>query len=443
MKIRLLAVAATLLAVGNAYGLTLEEAVKTALEKNNALKAKKIELQEKFYDLKSAKARLLPTVELFSDYNKTTDPPYAIMNRMEVKKLDMMGTDFNDPGKSQLFRTGLKTEVPIWMGGKLRIAVDLTEKEVKATKEQVKKSENRVIYDVVKAYYGVLTARAFVETAELAVRDAQRHLKDAEAVYKAGLGLKSDVLRAKVYLEQMEENLVKAKSNYEVALRALKVAMGEFPKGGISVDGELTYREFDFNLEELIEQALKNRPELKELQVRLEQTKDMEKMAKADFLPKVGAFGQIFMADDTAPWNKENSSWMVGISASVNLFSGGQKFYQLRKSRIAQRKVKEYREQAEKGIAFEVSQAYYDFTSAKKRVELARAAVEAAQESLRIVEKRYKNGVATITELLDTQTALNQARSSFVAALSAYRQAVAKIYYATGTLPQRYHELTR
>jgi len=443
MKIRFLTAALVALTLGSAHGLTLEEAVKRALEKNNSLKAKKIELQEKFYDFKTAKARLLPSVELFSDYNKTTDPPYAIMNRMEVKKLDMMGTNFNDPGKSQLFRTGLKTQVPIWMGGKLRIAVDLTEKEVKATKEQVKKSENKVIYDVVRAYYNVLTARAFVETAQLAVRDAERHLKDAQAVYKAGLGLKSDVLRAKVYLEQMEENLVKAKSSYQVALRALKVAMGEFPKGDISVDGELTYKEFNFNLDSLIEAALKNRPELKELDIRLSQSKDMERMAKADFMPKVGAFGEIFMADDSAPWNKENSSWMVGVSASINLFNGGQKFYQLRKSRIAQLKVKEYREQAEKGIAFEVSQAYYDFTSAKKRVELARAALESAQESLRIVEKRYRNGVATITELLDTQTALNQARSSFVAALSAYRQAVAKIYYATGELPKKYPQLTR
>ena len=443
MKIKLLAVALALVGFGNSYGLTLEDAVRTALEKNNLLKARKAELQEKLYDLKSAKARLLPSVELFSEYNKTTDPPYAIMNRMEVKKLDMMGTDFNDPGKYQLFKTGVRTSLPIWMGGKLRIAVDLNRKEVRATREKVKESENQVIYGVVRAYYNVLTARAFVETARLAVRDAEKHLKDAQTVYRAGMGLKSDVLRAKVYLEQMEENLVKAKSNYEIALRALKVAMGEFPGGDLPVEGELTYRNFDFNLERLVKEALENRPELKELEVRLEQSRDMEKMAKAEFLPKVGAFGEIFMADDTAPWNKENSSWMVGISATLNLFNGGQKFYQLRKSRIARLKVKEYREQAEKGIAFEVSQAYYHFVSAKKRVELARASLEAAQESLRIVEKRYRNGVATITELLDTQTALNRARSSFVAALSAYRLAVAEIYYATGTLPRRYGELTR
>ena len=441
MRIKLAALLLLFAGTVNSFGITLDEAVKTALEKNNLLRAKREEVKEKFYDYRMAKARLLPRVDLFSEYNKTTDPPYAIMNRMEVKKLDMMGTDFNDPGKSQLFRTGLKVAVPIWMGGKLRTAVDLTKKEVKAAKEQLKKDENTVIYNVVKAYYSVLAAKAFVETAQLAVRDAEKHLKVAQATYKAGIGLKSDVLRAKVYLEQMEENLVKAKSNYSVALRALAVAMGEFPEGELSVDGDLTYKPFNFNLDELIETAIKNRPELKELKVRLSQTRDMEKLAKADFLPQIGAFGEVFAADDTAPWNKENSSWAVGVRASINLFSGGEKLYRLRKSRIAQLKVKEYEERAKKGIAFEVSKAYYNFVSAKKRVDLARAAISSAQESLRIVEKRYKNGLATITELLDTQTALNQARSNYVAALSAYRQAVAQVYYAAGILPQRYHDL--
>ncbi len=441
MKFKLIAL--SLLLIGNAYGITLEDAVRSALEKNNLLKAKKEEIKEKIYQLKGAKARLLPKVELYTQYNKTTDPPYAIMNRMEVKKLDTFNTNFNDPGKSQLFKTGLRVQAPIWMGGKLRIAVDLSRKEVKAAKEQFKKSENEVIYGVVKAYYNVLTARAFVETAQLAVRDAEKHLKDAETVYKAGMGLKSDVLRAKVYLEQMEENLVKAQNNYQVALKALKVAMGEFPKGELQVDGELTYKEFNFNLEQLIKEALKNRPELKELKIRLSQAKDMEKMAKADFLPQIGAFGEIFAADDTAPWNKENSSWMVGVSASLNLFNGGEKFYRLRESKIAQLKVKEYKERAEKGIAFEVSRAYYNFLSAKKRVDLAKAALKAAKESLRIVEKRYRNGVANITELLDTQTALNRARSSFVAALSAYRLSVAEIYYTTGLLPKNYLQLVK
>ena len=439
MKLRLLLLPFFLTV--NAGALTLDEAVKTALEKNNLIKAKKIELKEKEFDYNISKLRLLPRVDFYSEYNKTTDPPYAIMNRMEVKKLNSMATDFNDPGKSQLFKTGLRATVPIWMGGKLRIAVDLAKKEVKATKKQLKKSKEQVIYDVVKAYYGALTAKAFVETAKLAVKDAEKHLKDAETAYRAGIGIKSDYLRAKVYLEEAKEALVEAKSNYEIAKRALAVAMGLMPNSEIDVDGELTYRPFDLNLDELIKTAVKSRPELKELAVRLEQAKDMERLAKSDFMPSIAAFGDYFVAGDTAPWNKENSSWVFGLQATFNVFDGGIKFQKLRKSRLTKLKVQEYMERAKKGVAFEVSRAYYRFLEAEQKLKLAEAAVKSAEESLRIVEKRYKNGLATITELLDTQTALNKARSNYVAALSLYRMAVAEVYYAAGILEKKYREL--
>ena len=425
----------------NAYGLTLQEAVKTALNKNNTLKAKELSVEEKEINLKISKAKLLPTLGLYTDYNKTTEPPYAIMNRMEAQKLDMLNTNFNDPGKSQVFRTGIDAFLPIWLGGKLRIGIDISKKDLKAEKTKLFKSKQEVIYQVVKAYYQVLTAKSFIETAKLAVEDARKHVKDAETAYKAGLTVKSDVLRAKVYLEQAEENLVRAKSNYEIAKRALLTIMGLMPSRSISIDGELTYRKFEFNLPKLIETALKNRPELKELSIREKQTKDMERLAKSDFLPSIVAYGNYFMASDADPLDKDNSSWMFGFKASLKLFDGGIRFKEIEKARLNKLKVKEFMERAKKGIAFEVSRAYYNFLQAQKRVELSAAEIKSAKESLRIVEKRYRNGLATITELLDTQTALNQARSNYVAALSAYRTAVADVYYAAGIIDKRYNEL--
>ncbi|SMP08154.1 Outer membrane protein TolC [Desulfurobacterium pacificum] len=429
------------LITSTSYGLTLQEAVKTALKENNYLKAQEISVKEKEINLKISKARLLPSFSLYTDYNKTTDPPYAIMNRMEVQKLDMFNTNFNDPGKSQLFRTGINAFLPIWLGGKLRIGIDISKKDLKAEKTKLSKSKQEIIYQVVKAYYQVLTAKSYVETAKLAVRDAQKHVKDAETAYKAGLTVKSDVLRAKVYLEQAEENLVKAKSNYEIAKRALLTAMGLMPLNSINIDGELTYKKFNFNLQKLIKTALKNRPELKELSIREKQSNDVEKLAKSDFLPSIVAYGDYFMASDAEPLDKDNSSWTFGLKASVKLFDGGIRFREVEKARLMKLKIKENRERAEKGIAFEVSRAYYNFLQAEKRVELSAAAIKSAEESLRIMEKRYKNGLATITELLDTQTALNQARSNYVAALSAYRMAVADVYYTTGTIDKHYSEL--
>ncbi|MEO2068906.1 MAG: TolC family protein [Desulfurobacteriaceae bacterium] len=439
MKLKL--VALTLLLTAETYGMTLSEAVKTALSKNNQLLAKKFELKEKEHDLKIAKKRLWPTLELYSEFNKSNDPMVSLMNKIEAQKLNPATTDFNDPGTSQLFKTGIKATVPLWLGGKLRTAVSLSKKEVKATKEQLSKEKEKVVFDVVRAYFNVLTAKAYLETASLAVKDAERHLEDAKVAYKAGFAVKSDVLRAKVYLESVKENLVKAESNYEIAKRALALAIGLSGNEPVDVDGNLNFKEFNVDLNEAIKVAIENRSELKELKLRLSQTKDLKDLAKSDFMPQFVLFGEYFLASDNSPIAEDNTAWTIGLKASINLFDGGVKFEKLRKAKTSELKIKEYMERAKKGIEFEVARAYYKVQEAKKRVELAKISLKSAKESLRIVEKRYKAGLSTITELLDTQTALNKARAGLVNALSSYNQAVAELFFKEGVISNKYTKL--
>ncbi len=430
------------LLTSSSQALTLKEAVETALSRNNELKAKAYELEEKRKDLTISKLHLLPVLDMYGEYNRTTDPPYSIMNRMETKEFNMHETDFNRPGVSDVYTTGITAKIPIWMGGKIRIGIDMAKNEFKATEEQFKKTKDKVILDVITAYYNVLTAKAFVKTAEFALYDAQKHVKDAKAVYGAGLGVKSDYLRAKVYLEQARESLVKAKSNFEIAKRALNITMGLAPSVEVEIDGDLVYKPYQLNLEDAVKVAILNRKELKELRYRLNQTKDLKKLAISDFFPNFSAFYDYHIDSDEKPFGRENSSWTMGFQASLNLFDGGVKFVKLRKARITELKIKEYIERAKKGIEFDVSRAYFKVEEAKKRVELAQAALKEAQESLRIVEKRYKNGISTITELLDTQTALNLARSNYVKALSDYRISLVRLLYAQGVLSEKYYELS-
>jgi len=422
--------------------ITLKDAVETALSKNHELRAKALELEEKKKDVTISRLHLLPVVDLYGKYNRTTDPPYSIMNRMETKELNMYGTDFNEPGVSDLYTAGFTAKIPLWMGGKIRIGIDIAKNEFKATDEQLKKTKDKIILDVITAYYNVLTAKAFVKTAEFALFDAQKHVKDAKTIYKVGLGVKSDYLRAKVYLEQARENLIKAKSNFEIAKRALNIAMGVAPSIDLEVDGDLVYKPYQVNLKESIKTALLNRKELKELKYRLKQTEDLKKLAISDFFPNVSAFYDYHIDSDEKLFGRENSSWTMGFQATLNIFDGGVKFIKLRKAKIAKLKVKEYMERAKKGIEFEVSRAYFKVEEAKTRVELAQAALKEAQESLRIVEKRYRNGISSITELLDTQTALNAARSNYVKALSDYRISLVNLLYAQGILSEKYSELS-
>jgi outer membrane protein TolC len=117
------------------------------------------------------------------------------------------------------------------------------------------------------------------------------------------------------------------------------------------------------------------------------------------------------------------------------------RFKEVEKAKTVKSRTLEMKEQVKKGIMFEVSRAYYFLLEAKKRIELAESSRKSAEEALRIVEKRYKNGISTITELLDAQTFLNKARTEYVSALADYKKAVAELFFAVGIIDKRYQTL--
>jgi outer membrane protein TolC len=81
-----------------------------------------------------------------------------------------------------------------------------------------------------------------------------------------------------------------------------------------------------------------------------------------------------------------------------------------------------------------VESAYLEWKAAQERIELAGATVSAAEESLRITQNRYANGLATVTDLLRTETAYLETRTRRLAAIHDQRVAAAMIELAAGTL---------
>ncbi len=83
-------------------------------------------------------------------------------------------------------------------------------------------------------------------------------------------------------------------------------------------------------------------------------------------------------------------------------------------------------------ISLEVSQAVYSEDAAEKRLELARPAVAQAQENLREVRIRYRNGNAFPTDIVDAETALTRAQERYNSALYTFLFALARLDYAMG-----------
>jgi outer membrane protein TolC len=131
---------------------------------------------------------------------------------------------------------------------------------------------------------------------------------------------------------------------------------------------------------------------------------------------------------------RSGGNWLASVSVRWNLFNGfGDK------ARIDEAKHLLRRSQAEEdrsgsAIRMEVRRAWADLHAANQRIEVARAAVEEAQESLRITQNRYTAGLNNVTDLLRNETAVLEAKTRYLAAINDQRVASAMLEKAAGNL---------
>ena len=125
---------------------------------------------------------------------------------------------------------------------------------------------------------------------------------------------------------------------------------------------------------------------------------------------------------------------MASVSLRWNLFNGFAD-----KSRIAEnthllRRAESDQQRAESAVKLQVRQSSAGLEAAQQRIDVARAAVTEAEESLRIVQNRYEAGMTNVTELLQNETALLESRARLLAAVHDQRVAATMLEYAAGRL---------
>jgi outer membrane protein TolC len=127
------------------------------------------------------------------------------------------------------------------------------------------------------------------------------------------------------------------------------------------------------------------------------------------------------------------SNWMAMVTVGVNVFDGRLTASRVRQSREERARAESLVSGFESQVVMEVRQAHAELQGAFARREAARGAVAQAEEGLRIVRDRYENGLGTVTDLLDGETALTDARARLASAAYDCRNGAAALDLATGT----------
>jgi outer membrane protein TolC len=293
-------------------------------------------------------------------------------------------------------------------------------------------ADQKVIFDVVHAYQGVLYAERQVEIAQHELETAQALLSSVDDHVKAGLAVESDRMSAQVSVAARKQGLIAAQGEVDLAWAQLRVAMG-VPDLKASALRPIEQKNFPKNgLEQELESASRNRHDLAALSDAQSAQAAAESAARLSFGPKVSAYGN-WEDDRQSLGGQGGNNWVAGVQIGVDILPFSKRA-QLTKEKATKARVDAQLNGYQQQVRLQVSQAHIQRQTAELSLETARAAIDQAAESLRILTNRYGAGLATITDLLRAEDAEREAQTNYWHAVYGSTMAYAQQLFATGTL---------
>jgi len=424
----------TLRTVGEEQRFSLKEAVQIALENNHEIRAFKSSVSAKKSDIGIARSFLLPKITLEERFVRTDNPTSAFSFKLDQERFsqsDFEISALNNPDQINDFKTSLSFEQPI-LAIREMLGTKMAKNEFLAQGEDLARKKEELAFKVVQSYVMVQTAKEFVNVAERALEDAKEHLRIANTRFKKGLGLFSDTLRASTAVTEVEQELVSARKDLNVAKRELGLLLGMSE----SVDTDTDVPEIPLKDIDYYKDRSSSRNDIRSLELRYENAKTNVRVAESGYLPTLGIGGSYQLNDHNVPFGAEGDSWNIMAFLRWELFNGSRREYEGAKAKHTVAEVEEQLSGLKKAVSFSVYEAYLGVEESRKTVELAEEALKTAEEGRRLVELRYENSLSPIVDLLDAQLNLDRARANLIAKRNEYHIAMARLGFASGTILQ-------
>lgn len=418
--------------------LTLQRAVTIALEKNPLRKVALADTRVASADIREARSVLMPHLNFSETATRGNDPVYVFGSRLRQQRFstaDFALNQLNTPLPFGNFSTrfagtwNLFDSFASWHG------VNRARQMNAAAAHQLERADQEIVFRVVDAYYGALLAGKQLDVAEQAAKTAQSITDRSQVRFDSGLVVESDLLTAKVRMASRQQELIRARNNLDLARAQLSAAMGVPMDSLFQPADALAERSLAVPvLHEMEKQALTNRPDLKRLQSQEAAQQQSVAMAKSSFGPRVNAFAGWEMDNPTFVAGGGGNNWLGGVEVQFDIFQGGAKRAELSRQRALADRVGAMKQAARDAVRLEVRRAYYDVDASRQQLEVARAAIAQAQESLRINQDRYDGGLTTITDLLGAEEAARRSQTDYWEALYRFHTSYANLELASGTL---------
>jgi outer membrane protein TolC len=421
--------------------LTLDEAIRIALEKSPTLAAQREVIREAEYKRKEALSKFFPKLEAKYYYLRLDETPKMVippLMGMTLKGEEVltyplifkMGTRDN-------WGLDLSVSLPVFTGGALRNGYGLASLGVESSKLQYELSRLDLILKVREAFYNVIKAKRLMEVAQKALEALKEHHRIAQVFYQQGIIPKTDLLQVEVELSQREQDLIAAQKNLEMACYYFNILLRRPLNEEVILDERLDLVGFEEDFSSLLKKALENRPELKLSRIQIEAAKKEFKIARSELLPRVSLlFDYQRQGDDPSvsgsPYREKEYSWQFMAVLQWRLWDFGESYFGVKEKQARIVRAENQVKEIEDLVTLQLGEAFLSVREAMNKVKTAEKTLEGARENFRVNEERYKLQAATSSDVLDALALLVRAQNSYWIALCDYHLALGRLKRAMG-----------
>jgi outer membrane protein len=406
--------------------ISIKEAVQLALRQNPQRLIARLVVSQRKADQTIARSALLPQVGLLAEQGVQSFNFQSFVGGPNAERIGPFQTINVGPSVSEnLFNLPLLRQY------------QASREDVRTTMFQETAVREQITAAIVAEHLGILRATANRDAAAARVDLAQRLYDQALQLQQSGVGTDIDTLRAQVELQNEKQVLIDATTQRNTAIYALGQTLA-LPRGQ---DPEPTdtmqfYQVPDYTPENLVGEALQNRPETKAVLSAERAAALRAKGAGEQRLPSLQLSGSY--SYQARKLNDGLGAYGYSLALEIPVWTGGRISAEVQRAKLEQERIQQNRRDLEDAVQQQVKTALDQLNAARQSVKVAELGLTLARQEVERARRRFEAGVTTNIEVITAQSDLARADDNRIEALYRFNQARADVARSVGNAEDIY-----
>lgn len=406
---------------------SLKKCLDVALENNLSLQNQRQDIDKKRVEIQENRTKLLPQIQAFGNFTNFIDKPASVSLSSAIGSSPAEGQPYmQSQGMRYNTTAGLQMALPLY-NQQAYTGISIAKRMEEISKLNYEMACENLIVEVAKAYY---QAQTIQQQMALVHENISRltELRDiTRAFYDNGMSMEVDLQRVELNLDNVQVQYDNVASTYQQQLRVLKYIMGIAP--------DLAFEPQAFSEDVGDKQAVmtgmsEGLYEIRLLEAKQDVLETERKLIKQGYLPTLSFvgqlgytkyanhFGNIFNSDDTRKWY---NSFYWGLSLSIPVFDGFNKQAKLRKNKIDLGQNRLALEDLKQHLHTDYDNACNSYLNNGRNFSKQKKNWKLAESVYGVTLDKYREGVASMTELLQDEIGMSNAQNNYLNALYSYK----------------------